>query len=79
VVLGHSFLHPSRACCGAEGDEEVAIVFTLPVLHVSCNSHVGVLLLCSVAAACKTAKGGNPADDMPLRPGDKMQMGRGWE
>jgi len=72
VVLGRSFLHPSRACCSVEGDEEVAIVFILPVLCISCNSHVGVLLLCGVAAACETAKGGNPVDDMPLRQGDKM-------
>ena len=72
VVLSHSFLHPSRACHGAEGDEEVAIVFTLPVLQVLCNSRVGVLLLCGIAAACKTVKRGNPVDDMPLRLSDKM-------
>jgi hypothetical protein len=47
-----------------EGDEEVVIVSTLPVLRVSCDSRVEVLLLCGVAMAREKAKGGEPVDDM---------------
>jgi hypothetical protein len=51
-----------------EGDEEA--VSTLPVLCVSCDSRVEVLLLCGVTVACEKAKGGEPVDDMlPPRAG----------
>jgi hypothetical protein len=42
----------------------------LPVLRVSCDSRVEVLLLCGVAVAREKAKGGEPVDDMlPPRAG----------
>jgi hypothetical protein len=44
-----------------EGDEEVVIVSTLPVLR---DSRVDVLLLCGVAVAHEKAEGGEPMDDM---------------
>ena len=47
-----------------EGDEEAVVVSTLPVLRVSCNSRVEVLLLCGVTVARENAKGGEPMDDM---------------
>jgi hypothetical protein len=51
-----------------EGDEEV--VSALPVLHVSCDPRVDVLLLCGIAVARENAKGGEPVDDMlPPRAG----------
>jgi hypothetical protein len=50
-----------------DGDEAVS---TLPVLRVSCDSRVEVLLLCGVAVAREKAKGGEPVDDMlPPRAG----------
>jgi hypothetical protein len=50
-----------------EGDEEA--VSTLPVLRVSCDSRVEVLL-CGVAVAREKAKGGETVDDMlPPRAG----------
>ena len=53
-----------------EGDEEAVVVSTLPVLCVSCDSRVEVLLLCGVAVAHEKAKGGEPVDDMlPPRAG----------
>ena len=53
-----------------EGDEEGVIMSTLPVLCVSCDSRVEVLLLCSVAVAREKAKGGEAVDDMlPPRAG----------
>jgi hypothetical protein len=51
-----------------EGDEEADS--TLPVLCVSWDSRVEVLLLCGVAVAREKAKGGEPVDDMlPPRAG----------
>jgi hypothetical protein len=47
-----------------QGDEEVVVVSTLPVLRVSCDSQVEVLLLCGVTVAREKAKGGEPVDDM---------------
>jgi hypothetical protein len=47
-----------------EGDEEAVVVSTLPVLRVSCDSRVELLLLCGVAVAREKAKGGEPVDDM---------------
>ena len=44
-----------------DGDEEA--VSTLPVLRVSCDSQVDVLLLCGVAVAREKAKKGEPVDD----------------
>jgi len=46
-----------------EGDEEAVVVSILPVLRVSCDSGVDVLLLCGVALAREKAKGGDPVDD----------------
>ena len=45
-----------------DGDKEA--VFTMPVLCVSCDSRVDVLLLRGVAVAREKAKGGEPVDDM---------------
>ena len=51
-----------------EGDEEA--VSALPVLRVSWDSRVDVLLLCGVAVAREKANGGEPVDDMlPPRAG----------
>jgi hypothetical protein len=47
-----------------EGDEETVVVSALPVLRVSCNSRVEVLMLCGVAVAREKAKGGEPVDDV---------------
>jgi hypothetical protein len=62
---------------GASGDDEEAVVLsTLPVLRVSCDLRVDVLLLCGVAVACEKAKGDDPVDDMlPLGPGDEFILG----
>jgi hypothetical protein len=57
-----------------DGDEEV--VSTLPVLRVSCDSRVEVLLLCGVAVAREKAKGGEPVDGMlPPRAGCRNANG----
>ncbi len=48
----------------AENNKKAVIVFALPELHVSCNSWIDVLLICSVAVAHKKANGGKPVDDM---------------
>jgi hypothetical protein len=50
----------------SEGDDEAVVVSTLPVLRVSCDSRVDVLLLCGVAVAREKAKGDEPVDDMLL-------------
>jgi hypothetical protein len=55
-----------------EGDEEAIVVSTLPVLRVSCDSRVEVLLLCGVTGAHEKAKGGDSAavdDKLPARAG----------
>jgi hypothetical protein len=53
----------------AEGDEE-DVVSALPVLRVSCDPRVDVLLLFGVAVVRENAKGGEPVDDMlPPRAG----------
>jgi hypothetical protein len=53
-----------------EDDEEAVVLTTLPVLRISCDSRVEVLLLCGVAVAREKAKGGDPVDDMlPPRAG----------
>lgn len=63
-----------------EGDDEADIVSTLPVLRVSCNSRVGVLLLCGVAVAREKARRDEPVDDvLPIGSGDEMQIGTRWE
>ena len=60
----------------AEGDEEAVPDSTLPVLRVSCDSRVEVLLLCGVAVARENAKGGEPVDDMlPPRAGCRNANG----
>jgi hypothetical protein len=43
---------------GPPDDEEAAVLSTLPVLRVSCDSRVEALLLCGVAVAREKAKGG---------------------
>jgi hypothetical protein len=43
---------------------KVVAVSTLPVVRVSCDLRVDVLLLCGVAVAREKAKGGEPVDDM---------------
>jgi hypothetical protein len=54
----------------AEGDEEAVVVSAFPVLRVSCDARVDVLLLFGVAVARENAKGGEPVDDMlPPRAG----------
>jgi hypothetical protein len=47
-----------------EGNETGNVVSTLPVLHVSWDMHVDMLLLCSVVVAHKNANGGEPVDEM---------------
>jgi hypothetical protein len=47
----------------AEGDDEAVVVFTRPVLRVSCDSRVEVLLLCGIAVVRGKAKGGELVDD----------------
>ena len=48
----------------AEGDEEAVVVSVFPVLCVSCDAWVDVLLLFSVVVIRENAKGGEPVDDM---------------
>lgn len=47
-----------------QGDEEAVVVSTSPVLRVSCDSQVEVLLLCGVTVAGEKGKRGEPVDDM---------------
>jgi hypothetical protein len=57
-----------------EDDEEAVVLTTLPVLRISCDSRVEVLLLCGVAVAREKAKGGDPVDDMlPSRAGWRIE------
>ena len=59
-----------------EGDEEALDDFVLPVLCVSWDSRVDVLLLLSVAFAREKATGGEPVDDMlPPRAGCRNANG----
>ena len=64
-----------------DGDEEAVSI--LPVLRVSCDSRVDVLLLCGVAVARERAKGGEPVDDMlqsraGCRNANAVRLGIGW-
>jgi hypothetical protein len=64
----------------AEGNEEAVIVSALPELHISCDSQVDVLLLCSITVACEKANRGEPVNDMlPPWLGHGMQTGNSWE
>ena len=59
-----------------EGDEEALDDSALPVLRVSWDSRVDVLLLLGVAVAREKAKGGEPVDDMlPPRAGCRNANG----
>lgn len=55
----------------ADGEDDAFVVVSaLPVLRVSRDARVDVLLLCGVAVAREKAKGGEPVDEMlPPRPG----------
>jgi len=58
------------------GEEEVVAVSTLPVLRVSWDARVDVLLLCGVAAERVKGKGGEPVDEMlPPRAGWRNENG----
>jgi hypothetical protein len=50
-----------------EGDKAENVVLTLPVLCVSWDAHIDMLLLCGVTMGCKNANGGELMDKtLPL-------------
>ena len=55
----------------------MVVMSTLPVLRISCNLRVEVLLLCGVAMAHEKAKGGEPVDDI-LPPWAGGRNANGW-
>lgn len=61
----------------ADGEDDAFVeVSTLPVLRVSRDARVDVLLLCGVAAVREKAKGGEPVDEtLPPRPGWRKAKG----
>jgi hypothetical protein len=55
---------------GSPDDEEAVVLTTLPVLRLSCDSRVDVLLPYGVAVAREKAKG----TCFPLGPGDELRI-----
>jgi hypothetical protein len=47
-----------------EGDEAGDVVPMLPMLCISWDVHIDVLLLCSVTVGHENANGGEPVDEM---------------